>query len=118
MGRWIRFIIAIVFGLLAGLFYGWVINPVEYVDTAPVSLRIDYKSDYVLMVAEAYSVEKDLAMAVSRLALLGDRLPIEIVREATIFAESQGYADSDVRLMHALAAALETWNLPQETIAP
>lgn len=118
MGRWIRFFIAIIFGVVAGLFYGWVIDPVEYVDTAPDSLRIDYKSDYVLMVAEAYSVEHDLALAVRRLALLGNRLPAEIVREATLFAETQGYADADVRLMRALADALESWNLPLETPTP
>ena len=30
---------AVLLGAAAGLFYGWVVNPVEYVDIAPESLR-------------------------------------------------------------------------------
>lgn len=96
------------------MFYGWVVSPVEYVDTTPETLRIDYKSDYVLMVAEAYSQEKDLAQAAQRLSYLGSDMPGQIVREAILFAESQGYTDSDVTLMRSLARDLETWNpIPQ-----
>jgi hypothetical protein len=110
MGRWIGFFLAILVGALATMFYGWFINPVKLVDTTPSSLRIDYKSDYVLMVAEAYSVEGDPTQAVQRLALLSGQAPLEIVREAILFAEKQGYTDTDVALMRSLAAALETWN--------
>ncbi len=72
MSRWIRFFLVIAIGAAGGLFYGWVINPVKYVDTTPDTLRIDYKSDYVLMVAESYGADGDLALAARRLALLGD----------------------------------------------
>ena len=92
------------------MLYGWVVNPVEYVDTTPQTLRVDYKSDYVLMVAEAYSSEQDLAKAVTRLAVLGSEMPAEIVRQAILFAESQGYTDADVALMSSLARDLDTWN--------
>jgi hypothetical protein len=110
MARWIRFILAILVGIAAGLFYGWMINPVNYVDTTPDSLRIDYQSDYVLMVAEAYSAEGDLAMSVRRLALLGTSPPADTVQQAIIFAESQGYTDFDVALMRALYLDLQSWN--------
>lgn len=110
MARWIGFLLAIVVGAMGGMFYGWAIDPVEYVDFTPSSLRIDYKSDYVLMVAEAYSIEGDPTEAVRRLSLLGAEPPLEIVREATLFAEKQGYTDADVALMRGLAAALENWN--------
>jgi ABC-type dipeptide/oligopeptide/nickel transport system permease subunit len=110
MARWIGFILAILLGAAAGMFYGWVVSPVEYVDTTPQTLRIDYKSDYVLMVAEAYSAEKDLAQAVNRLAVLGSDMPAEIVREAILFAESQGYTDADVAVMRSLGRDLDTWN--------
>ena len=63
--RWILFIIAILAGAGLGLLYGWVINPVDYVDTAPDTLRIDYKTDFVLMVAEAYQGESDPVVCVS-----------------------------------------------------
>ena len=90
MTRWIGFILAILVGAAVAMVYGWVISPVEYVDTPPELLRVDYKSDYVLMVAEAYSLENDLAQAVRRLSFLGSESPAEIVRQAILFAEREG----------------------------
>ena len=55
--RWLAFLVAIGIGLGLGLYYGWVVSPVAYVDTAPNTLRPDYKADYVLMVAEAYQAD-------------------------------------------------------------
>ncbi len=100
------------------MYYGWVVSPVEYVDTAPDSLRIDYKTDYVLMVAEAYHVEADLGLAVRRLALLGDNPPAETVAQATLFAVEQGYARTDLALIQALADALQSWNPSLEVPGP
>jgi hypothetical protein len=118
MSRWIRFIFAILVGVTAGLLYGWVVNPVEYIDTTPDTLRIDYQSDYVLMVAEIYSAEDDIATAVRRLALLGNDPPAEIAHRALLFAERQGYTDSDIVLIRALYADLQTWNPALETPIP
>lgn len=109
MSRWIGFILAILAGIAAGLFYGWRVNPVEYVDTTPDSLRVDYKSDYVLMVAEAYSVDNDLAQAVRRLTFLGNAPPSQSVREAILFAESHGYIDADIARMRRLGRDLDTF---------
>jgi hypothetical protein len=110
MGRWIRFLIAILLGIVIGLIYGWVFNPVQYVDTAPDSLREDFRTDYVLMVAEAYQAEEDLSVAVRRLAMLGDAPAREIVRRALLFAEDVGYAESDLELMRTLEDDLQAWN--------
>ncbi len=118
MSRWIGFILALIVGIGGGLFYGWAVNPVEYVDTTPDTLRIDYKTDYVLMVAEIYQIENDPALAVRRLALLGNKIPSEVVREAILFAETQGYTDPDVILLRNLNSALQTWNPILETPAP
>jgi hypothetical protein len=118
MSRWFFFLIAIAFGVVLGLLYGWVLSPVEFVDTTPDTLGRYYKSDYVLMVAEAYKAERDLEAALRRLALLGNHPPEDIVREATLFAESQGYSDLDVNLMRALSSALESGAPGPETPAP
>jgi hypothetical protein len=118
MGRWISFFLAILVGVVAGLAYGWWVNPVEYVDTTPDSLKIDYKSDYVLMVAETYSQEADPAQAMRRLALLGDDPPVEIVRQAVLFAENVGYTDADIARMRTLQAALESWNPNPQGLQP
>jgi hypothetical protein len=118
MSRWIAFLLAIALGAAAGMYYGWVVSPVKYVDTAPDSLRIDYKTDYVLMVAESYYAEKDMGLAVHRLALLGDLPPAEIVANAITFAQDNQYPQSDLALMQALADALKTWNPSLEVPAP
>jgi len=109
MARWIRFIIAILFGLALGLAYGWFISPVRYVDTSPDTLRIDYKTDYVLMVAEAYTAEGDLTAAQARLRLLGDQAPAQLVANAIQYAATiqPPYAEADLALMQALANDLK-----------
>lgn len=100
------------------MYYGWVLNPVDYVDTAPDSLRYDYKTDYVLMVAEAYQVENSLGLAVRRLALLGADSPQEIVNQALSIAKGIEYSLADQALMEKLYQDLLTWNPSQEIPVP
>lgn len=118
MKRWIWFFIVVSLGVALGLVYGWVINPVKYVETTPATLRIDYKTDYVLMVAEAFQADSDLNLAARRLAIFGDTPPSEIVRQAMIFAAQFPYAESDQELLSRLASGLQTWNPSLETPLP
>jgi len=118
MARWIRFFIAILVGVGLGLLYGWLVNPVKYVDTTPDTLRIDYKTDYVLMVAEAYQLEGDPAQAVRRLALLGETPPAEMAYQAILFAQKTNYTDDDLTIMQALLGALQAYEVALETPAP
>ncbi|PKN91517.1 MAG: hypothetical protein CVU44_19370 [Chloroflexi bacterium HGW-Chloroflexi-6] len=109
--RWVFFAFSILAGLGLGLLYGWVISPLEYVDTSPDSLRADYRADYVLMVAELYQGEQDAALASRRLTLLGSALPpAEIVAQALQFAESHEYAAQDVTLLQNLVIALQIYD--------
>ena len=117
MSRWFRFILAIMVGAALGALYGWLVSPVEFVETAPDSLSVDYKTDYVLMVAEAYQAVPDLSLASRRLALLGDDPPAEIVRQALLFAEPH-YTDTAVTRIRSLSEALQTWSPTQESTAP
>ncbi|MGD8397769.1 MAG: hypothetical protein PVG11_02830 [Anaerolineae bacterium] len=55
-------------GAGAGLYYSWVVDPVEYVDTAPDSLRTPDKLVYLALVGDLYAHEGDLALARERLA--------------------------------------------------
>jgi len=110
MRRWFWFIVAILIGLVVGLFYGWVINPVEYVDTIPAALRDDYQTDYVLMVAEVYQADGDIEQAARRLAVLGDQPPLDLVRRAMVFAAQVPFADSDQALLSQLGSAFQVWN--------
>lgn len=110
MARWILFLIVVLLGGALGLVYGWVVNPVEYVDTTPDSLRADFKADYVLMVAESYHANGDVALAARRLALLGGPNLTETVREAMVFGGQAGYAEDDLALLAQLASDLQTWD--------
>ena len=118
MSRWTKFLIAVLLGAAAGLFYGWVVNPVEYVDIAPESLRFDYKTDYVLMVAEAYHVDNDLGLAVRRLAMLGSSAPTELVTNALNYALQHDYAPQDLSQFQSLGEALLTWDPNKEIPTP
>lgn len=118
MSRWVAFLITIILGAAAGMLYGWVFNPVEYVDTAPNSLRIDYKTDYVLMIAEAYSLDHDVSLAARRLATLGDIQPAEHLDEALAFAVQKNWPQADLMLMRDLALVLDSWNPNLDLPAP
>jgi hypothetical protein len=102
------FFIMIAVGLGLGLLYGWVINPVKYEDTSPSMLHGDYKADYVLMVAEIYNADKNLAQAIRRLSLLDTLSPARIVASALLTARERGYAAQDLDLMDKLSLALQS----------
>ncbi len=109
MKRILGFAIAVLVGLAAGLAYGWMLNPARYDNTSPDTLRLDYKTDYVLMVAETYQAEKSPDQAAQRLALLGSHPPADLAQQAVLWADQAGYAPADLKRMTDLAAALKAW---------
>ena len=64
-------------GIGLGLLYAWMISPVRYINTMPITLRADFKDQYRLLIAASYSATHDLARAKSRLELLGDADPVQ-----------------------------------------
>ena len=107
MPRWLFPLIAGLVGVAAGVVYGWVINPVKFVDTTPASLRSDFRADYVLMVAESYSADQDVNLAGRRLAIFGAEAPAVIASAALHRAQQAGYAPADVALIQELTRALQ-----------
>ncbi len=114
MSRWIKFFLAILIGLSAGLYYAWLVNPVQVVDTTPDTLRIDYRADYTLMVAEIFEMEQDPAEAARRLGRLGSEPPAQIVQQAIIYYEQAALPVSapqpDLARLIQLRDALQLWN--------
>ncbi len=106
MGRWVSFLVVIVIGAAIGLLAGWFLVPGQTLDTSPDTLRVDYRADFVLMVAEAFGEDGNLPLAAERLAFLGEAEPQELVRQALLFAEPR-YADDDLALMRSLSLALQ-----------
>lgn len=107
-GRWIGFAIAVILGVIGGLFYGWAISPAPYADTSLSSLRQDYKTDFILMVAELYHIEKDPGLAVERLAPLGDQSPARMVQQAILTTQTLGYDRQDIERLAQLSQVLLT----------
>jgi hypothetical protein len=108
--RWIFIIVALLAGLGLGLAYGWVMDPVDFFDLTPDTLRADYKSDYVLMVAEAYRVERDPGLAARRLAIFGTQTPSAIASSGLAYARANGFPNSDIALMQELVTAMQAWS--------
>jgi alpha-D-ribose 1-methylphosphonate 5-triphosphate synthase subunit PhnI len=109
MQRWFPLALALIIGIAAGLVYGWVLSPIEYVDTTPETLRPDYRADYVLTVAEAYQSDQDAELAVRRLAILGSQSPGELAGEALQQARSYGFAESDILLLQKFTTSMQAW---------
>jgi hypothetical protein len=99
-------VLGLILGLAGGLTYSWLLNPVEYTDTAPASLRQDFKEDYLSLIASAYVASGDLNRARARLTLLGiSAAPEELSR----LAQSRlgaGRPESEARALAELAAVL------------
>jgi hypothetical protein len=112
--RFIFFSLAILVGLAAGIFFGWQVAPARYTDTSPDTLRQDYQTDFVLMVAELYGHDADQAMATSRLTYLSLMPPLDTVQAAIAYAQKNNYKADDLQLMFHLAEAIETRPLPLE----
>jgi len=107
--RWAAFLASIALGIAIGLLIGWLAIPPAADQINPAALRMDFKTDYVLMTAEAYHQDGDIVAAARRLSFLGSRPPLYQVQEAIIRANQLGYARQDVDWLAALAQALEAW---------
>lgn len=102
----VRLTLGVVTGITIGLVYGWLVRPVRYVDTSPSSLREDFRTDYVLMVAEAYGGDGDPSLARVRLAALGPDNPVEIIEQASAYARDHGFGPQAVAAIDRLATGL------------
>ncbi len=103
----IKYLIALVIGISLGLLYGWAIDPVEFIDTTPETLRADYRADYVLMTAEIYNSDGNLSLAAQRLAVLGSQPPAEIAAQGYQSALEFKFSDADIALIQRLMSSLQ-----------
>jgi hypothetical protein len=115
--NWIKIILAAIIGIALGLIYGWVIDPVEYVDVTPNILREDYRVDYVLMVAEAHQSEQDSQVSARRLAMLGSESPAQIVTSTLEYANKNNFTENEISLLEGLLTAMQTYQ-PQGAALP
>jgi hypothetical protein len=103
---WFPVVIGIALGLAGGLYYAWIVNPVEYVDTAPNSLRADFKADYLALIASAYAGTNDLARARARLALFSELDPSTELAALAQQRLAAGFGEVEAAALARLAADL------------
>ncbi len=109
-------LIGLAVGAGLGLFIGWVVSPVQYVQSPMADLSRRYKDEYTVMVASAYQVDGDLTEALRRLKPLGaSNIPL-YVRDVTerYISESGPGQETDIRSLVALSRALGYYTPPME----
>lgn len=106
--RFFWFFVILLAGLAVGLITGWVIIPAGVQEASTSSLRVDYKTDMVLMVAETYSSDGDLKAAMQRLGEIENVTPLRQVQQAILNAQQIGYVRADIEILANLFQGLQT----------
>jgi hypothetical protein len=104
-GPW-YLITGLVIGLVAGMLFGWMVQPVQYTNTKPASLRSDFKDQYRALIASAYLADGNLVRAKARLELLGDPDMYRTLAEQAQRTLADGSFPQEARALGVLAVAL------------
>ena len=106
---------AILIGLGIGLAYAWVLAPQSLNDSAPLTLRTDFKDHFRVAIAASYNATGNLPRAQARLELLGDN-NLEEALNAQAQREIASGQFQQADQLAALAIALEFGVVP--TVQP
>lgn len=106
MSRLALLLLGALLGVLIGAWYGWVLSPAQYTETAPNQLRAEFRADYVLMTAEVYAKDNDIGAAAVRLSRLGRPDLAALVREVAQAYAAASYPEGDLTLLADLARDL------------
>jgi hypothetical protein len=105
-------------GALFGLFYAWMVSPVEYLETAPSALQPDFEDRYRAMIAAAYLANGDLARARARLDLLGDQDLIQSLDDQAARSARERRDRWEAQALEALSTALRQSAHTDEAVTP
>ena len=105
-GSW-YLLTGVILGLVFGLVYAWVINPVIYTHSTPASLQEDDKDSYRSLIAQVYAATGDLERAQLRLALLENKNPVYALGTQAQRCLAEGYT-TEARALALLASALQS----------
>ena len=103
----IYLITGLIIGIALGVAYGWVLTPVEVIETSPQDLRSDFKDAYRELIARAYLANNDLGRASQRLSLLGDNDPVRALAVQAQITLGRNGSEEVARALGSLAEALQ-----------
>ena len=106
----------VMLGTILGLSYGWLVDPVEYIDTSPASLRIDYQTDVVLMISDIFVDDMNLNEAFDRLSWLNNQDVTQMVSRCLDYATQMKFSEQDINKIRLLQDALIAWQNEGTTI--
>lgn len=110
-GPWYLFT-GVMIGVVLGLLIAYGLSPVQYIDTAPVSLRSDAKEVFRGLIAQAYMADGDLARARSRLALLQDANPLQVLADQAQRMLAKNTSPDEARSLAQMAADMQSAPVP------
>jgi len=96
----------LILGLVVGLAYAWLINPVIYGDSTPATLAAEDKDHYRSMIAQVYALSGDFQRASIRLELLEDLHPVYALGGQAQQALAAGF-EHEARALALLASTLQ-----------
>jgi hypothetical protein len=65
-------LLSLVIGLIGGLYYAWLVDPVIFTDASPARFSDQYREEYIILVSQSYAVNENWPLAQQRLAALDD----------------------------------------------
>lgn len=99
-------VIGVVLGAVIGLFIGWEVAPVEYVNSPMHDLAQRYKDEYTVMVASGFLFDGSATAAIERLRVLDVENVPAYVQEVTERYITNSRDLRDIRLLVALSEGL------------
>jgi len=65
-------LLSLIVGLIGGLYYAWIVDPVVFTDASPARFNNRYREEYIILVSQSYAVNENWPLAQQRLAALDD----------------------------------------------
>ena len=104
----------LILGIVLGLVYAWLINPVVYENTEPGNLKAAYKEVYRSIIAQVFAATGNFTRASQRLALLDDQDTYFILGQQAQRALADGNT-TEAQALALLASTLQT-GTPLQTL--
>lgn len=97
----------LILGIVLGLVYAWLINPVVYENTEPASLTEENKAIYRSLIAQVFAATGYFERATRRLALLDDQDPFFLLGQQAQRALAEGNL-VEAQALALLASTIQT----------
>ena len=103
-------IISVLLGAALGLLYGWVLHPLQPTGCTPDTFRTEYRTEYVLMAAEAFAGSQDPDLALEHLSAIDPSHPYQTIQAALEHARASSFPETDLELLQELKDALASYS--------